>query len=103
MVARPPEELTIVRTTRGFQQDVELAMGSDPVRAIVELVTNSDDAYFNTPGVKRGKIRIEVERHRGSESVIRVLDKARGMSHQEMKDKLATEGRRASGFELGED
>ncbi len=100
-------ELTIQRTPRGFQQDVENAMGSDPIRAIVELVTNSDDAYSKIPGSRRGDIRIEVERrrkqHRKDETVVRVLDKALGMTPDEMVTKLTWEGGRTSAFEQGED
>jgi hypothetical protein len=78
-------------------------MGSNPIRAIVELVTNSDDAYVDTPGSRKGKIRIEVEYHRGAPTEIRVKDRAKGMTPQEMETKLAMEGGRSSGFEFGED
>jgi hypothetical protein len=78
-------------------------MGSDPIRAIVELVTNADDAYLSTPSTRRSKIRIEVERHRASETLILVLDKAKGMTPDEMVLKLTKEGARSSGFEVGED
>ena len=91
------------RKTRGFQQDVELAMGSDPVRAIVELVTNADDAYVATPRVRKGKIRIEVERHYKSEDILIIKDRAIGMSADELVEKLGEEGGRSSGFERGQD
>ena len=91
------------RKTRGFQQDVELAMGSDPVRAIVELVTNADDAYVDTPRVRKGKIRIEVERHYKSEDILIIKDRAIGMSADELVEKLGEEGGRSSGFERGQD
>jgi hypothetical protein len=46
------------RTERAFRQDAELAMGADPIRAIVELVTNSDDAYVKLRNGRKGSIRI---------------------------------------------
>jgi hypothetical protein len=104
MANREPKQLTIKRRPRGFQQDVELAMGSDPMRAIVALVTNADDAYFNAEGSGRRKIRIEVERRRkGAGTLIKVMDRARGMTPEEMEERLAEEGKRSSGFEAGED
>ena len=32
-------------TKRGFQMDAEDAMQGDVVRALIELITNADDAY----------------------------------------------------------
>jgi hypothetical protein len=91
------------RTSRGFQQDIELAMGSDPLRAIIELVTNADDAYADTPHTRRGKIRIQVSRHRYRAGTrIIVMDRAKSMTPDEVVHKLASEGVRASGFEAGE-
>ncbi len=99
------KQLTIERTVRGYRQDLENVMGSDPIRAIVELVTNSDDAYLDTPSSRRKKmkIRIEVERHRKGETIVWVKDRAKGMSPDEMELKLTKEGRRTSGFEEGAD
>lgn len=76
-------------------------MGSDPMNAIVELVTNSDDAYMGLQGSRREKIRIEVERHRQAPTRITVKDRAGGMSEQELEDRLGTAGERTSGFETG--
>ncbi len=76
-------------------------MGSDPINAIVELVTNSDDAYLAMNSGRREKIRIEVERHRRAPTTIVVRDRAGGMSEQELEQRLGTMGRRTSGFETG--
>jgi hypothetical protein len=74
-------------------------MRGDIVRGIIELVTNSDDAYGDTDG----KIRIEIHRHRGSPSTLIVKDRARGMRASEMKEKIGGLGGRTSGFESGQD
>lgn len=82
-------------TDRAMRQDAEQAMGNDPVRALVELITNSDDAY----GSENGKIAIELER--GSNWSFTVRDRASGMSQKEMESKLLQQGARTSGFEKG--
>jgi hypothetical protein len=74
-------------------------MRGDIVRGIIELVTNSDDAYGETDG----KIRIEIDRHRGTPSLLVVKDRARGMRASEMKEKIGGLGGRTSGFERGRD
>jgi len=35
---------------RAFEQDAGLAMGGDILRALVELITNADDAYGELDG-----------------------------------------------------
>ena len=88
-------------TARAQRQDAELAMGSDPMNAIIELVTNSDDAYLALDSPRRGKIKIEVERHRQEPTRITVSDRAGGMSYDELEERLGAVGRRTSGFETG--
>lgn len=88
-------------TARAQRQDAELAMGSDPMNAIIELVTNSDDAYSALDSPRRGKIKIEVERHRQEPTRITVRDRAGGMSYDELEERLGAVGRRTSGFETG--
>ena len=51
----------IVYTERAFEQDADLAMGNDIVRALVELITNADDAY----GSNEGGIEVVVTRSAG--------------------------------------
>jgi hypothetical protein len=81
------------------------AMGGRIERGLVELITNSDDSYRDLEELGAqvsGKIRIEVERKRGSSpSIVRVLDRAEGMSGKEMRSKLGIIGERTSGYEKG--
>jgi len=83
---------------RAFHQDATEAMGGDITRALIETITNSDDAY----GSKSGKIRIEVEHRRGPWKVIS-RDRATGMTASRMEDVIAHLGGRTSGFEAGAD
>lgn len=83
---------------RAFHQDATDAMGGDIVRALIETITNSDDAYGSRPG----KIRVEVEHRRGTWKVI-TRDRATGMSTSRMEDAIANLGARTSGFECGAD
>ena len=62
------------------------------VEALVELITNSDDAYRGLKDQK-GKIKIEVTRRRGGKSGdIIVKDRAGGMTIEEMKEKILKYG-----------
>jgi hypothetical protein len=83
---------------RGFHQDASQAMKGDIVRALIETITNSDDAYADTTG----KIRLEVEHRHGPWSVI-TRDRAKGMTATRMKEAIEGLGGRMSGFEVGED
>lgn len=76
-------------------------MGSDPMNAIIELVTNADDAYMALGSPRRSKIKIAVERHRKKPTRITVSDRAGGMTQDELVDRLGAVGRRTSGFEEG--
>jgi hypothetical protein len=89
--------LLLEGTARASRQDAELAMGNDPIRALVELITNSDDAY----GEREGKIVVELQRGSSEWSVI-VRDRASGMTQQDMTNKLLRVAGRTSGFEQGE-
>ena len=47
-----PRSGVIQYTGRAFEQDADQAMGGDIVKALVELITNADDAYGpNTGGM----------------------------------------------------
>lgn len=76
-------------------------MGSDPMNAIIELVTNADDAYMALGSPRRSKIKIAVERHRKKPTRITVSDRAGGMTQEELVERLGAVGRRTSGFEEG--
>jgi hypothetical protein len=72
-------------------------MRGDIIRALIETITNSDDAY----GDRNGKIRIEVEHRHGPKRVI-TRDRAKGMTSARMKAAMTRLGGRTSGFEAGE-
>ena len=55
--------------------------------ALVELITNSDDAYRKLEDPK-GKIIIEVSRRRKNSSTILAKDRAGGMTLSELKEKM---------------
>jgi hypothetical protein len=91
----------VERTARAFRQDAWAAMRGDIVRALVEYVTNADDAYARKK--MKGRILVEVEHKRGDEPwEARVRDRASGMTLAEMKERIGKQGVRASGFEAGE-
>ena len=85
-------------------QQADQAIKRDVVRALVELVTNSDDSYRRLE--KRGQTldgRIIVElRRRRTESVIRVIDFAAGMDSQALDRALGIYAEDTSGFTSGE-
>ena len=84
-------------TDRAMRQDAENAMGNDPLRALVELITNCDDAYRT----KTGRVAIELDRG-ATEWSFKVRDRACGMNRADMESKLLRQGGRTSGFEEGE-
>jgi hypothetical protein len=82
---------------RAFHQDATEAMRGDIIRALIEAMTNSDDAY----GDESGKIRIEIEHCRGPWKVI-IRDRAKGMRAARMEEAICELGARTSGFEEGD-
>jgi len=86
----------VIYSERAFHQDASEAMRGDVVRGLIELITNSDDAY----GENKGKIRIEIERRHGPWKII-VRDRAKGMRSSFMEEALIKLGGRTSGFESG--
>lgn len=100
-----PKEFDLKTTLRYRRQNMTKAMRGRIERGLVELITNSDDSYrdLEDNGIQTtGKIRIEIERKRiGQFSIIRVRDRAAGMSDEEMYRKIGVMGDRTSGFEKG--
>lgn len=92
-----PESGRVTYGDRAFHQDATQAMRGDVIRALIETITNSDDAYRDNDG----KIRIEIEHRRGPWKVI-TRDRAKGMSASRMKEAIKGLGGRTSGFEAGE-
>ncbi len=79
----------LVYTTRGFLQDAQDAMRGDVLRALIELITNADDAYNG----KGGAIHIDV---RSAEApfdwIISIHDKAGGLSADGLKKAFSNLG-----------
>ena len=76
-------------TERAFHQDAVEAMRGNIIRGIIELVTNSDDAYVDVAnGPTQKKIIIEVEHKRGKSWKVVVRDRATGMSANDLEEKL---------------
>jgi len=91
-------DIQIEYTGRAMGEDAQAAMRGDIERGLVELITNADDEYVRGMFPK-GKITVEVEHRRGRSWTLRVLDRATGMSAEDMANKLARLGARTSGFE----
>jgi hypothetical protein len=74
-------------------------MRGDIVRALIELITNADDAY----GDADGDIRVEIVRSHGGTGTIfvTVRDHARGLDADGLVSCFSTLGARSSGFEEG--
>lgn len=93
---------SLTLTERSFRDDIERAMRSDIVRAIVELVTNSDDSYTRLGA--SGEITIDVQSRRGeSYPSLTIADQAEGMTLEEMQARLGFIGAQTSGFDQGTD
>jgi hypothetical protein len=75
---------------RAFLQDAVQAIRGSVVRALIELVTNSDDAY----GKDDGPIRISVAQSEDPDHPVelRVADSARGLRGAELRERLAKLG-----------
>lgn len=83
------DEGKLVYTTRGFVQDAQDAMRGDILRALIELITNADDAYNG----KGGEIFITVgEADDPFEWVISIHDKAGGLSADGLKKAFSNLG-----------
>jgi hypothetical protein len=85
------------RTARAFMLDASEAMRGDITRAIVEYVTNADDAY--TRKGAKGRIVVEVEHRRSTEPwKVTIRDRATGMSLLEMRERIGRQGGRTADF-----
>jgi hypothetical protein len=84
-------------------QQADQAIRKDVIRALVELITNSNDSYqrMKDAGVTTtGAIVIELER-KHSNSVLRVRDNAEGMTADDLDKKVGRYGEATSGFKEG--
>jgi hypothetical protein len=83
------DEGQLVYTTRGFLQDAQDAMRGDVLRALIELITNADDAYNG----KGGEIFISLrEAETPFEWVVSIHDKAGGLSAEGLKKAFSNLG-----------
>lgn len=99
MVAPQRKHGRITVEDRAWQQDAALAMGSDPIAAVIELVTNSDDSYQRLGNIKNGRILIDItRRRRPNPTTLIVSDRAEGMTYTELEERLGGAGRETSGF-----
>jgi hypothetical protein len=79
----------LVYTTRGFLQDAQDAMRGDVLRALIELITNADDAYNG----KGGEIHLDVRPAEAPfEWIISIHDKAGGLTADGLKKAFSNLG-----------
>lgn len=90
----------IEQVERGFRQSTEGAMSNDILLGLIELITNSDDAY----GDQSGSILVRFPKPDADGSwEVQVSDKAGGIEFNRVEDKLLKQGGRTSGYEKGEE
>ena len=86
------------------RQQADQAIKRDVIRALVELITNSDDSYRRLESRGKevdGRIMIEVLRKR-QQSVFRVTDYAEGMDGNALDQALGVYAEDTSGFTEGQ-
>jgi hypothetical protein len=82
----------ITYTERAFEQDADLAMSSDVMRALVELVTNADDAF----GANPGDVLVEIVRNKDEPTRLIVRDTAKGLTPDQLKSCFSVLGEKQS-------
>ena len=90
---------------RAFQQDAQLAMSGDPLKALIELITNADDAYerkTQTSEIEQGTITIIYSKTKNDGAFLSVIDQALGLDHEGMKKCFSVLGGEQSGFKEGQ-
>ena len=84
-------------------QQADQAIRKDVIRALVELITNSNDSYQRMEDagtLNEGRIIIELQR-KHADSILRVCDNAEGMTPDDMDAKVGKYGEATSGFKEG--
>jgi Histidine kinase-, DNA gyrase B-, and HSP90-like ATPase len=95
-----PTEGVVEYTGRAAGQDIHEFLQGDVTRALVELITNSDDAYRRNH--RSGSIVIKVEHvRRAAHNRVIVQDQAGGMTRTEIHERLLRAGAEASGHAEG--
>lgn len=75
---------------RAFEQDAAEAIRGDVIRALIELITNADDAYEGAPG--QIAVSIIPQRDADFPHLIKVQDQARGLTADGMIENFAVLG-----------
>jgi hypothetical protein len=90
-------------TKDAFEQDSGQAMKNDVVRGLIELITNSDDAYARLG--KTGRIEITIRRWSEKDKPIEisVRDAATGLTPDKMVECFGVMGGDQSGFAQGQE
>ena len=93
------KDIKVKYSSRAYAQDSAQAMGGDVIRALIELVTNCDDAY----GDSAGTIKIVVKRSNTKNATVEisVSDSAKGLSPEENERSFTELGAETSGFANG--
>jgi hypothetical protein len=88
---------------RHIARGIRAAMQGNAIRALVELITNSDDSYkrLDDQGHEVDGIIEVCYRKEGFRCAFAVRDFAEGMSHEEMKSRLISYGAATSGLMSG--
>jgi len=91
----------VIYTPNAFAQDGELAIQRDVLTALLELITNADDAYAGSPG----KILINVSKPDPVTGVVNVsvADHAKGLTHDLLLEKFTVLGGDNKQFQEGDD
>jgi hypothetical protein len=93
---------------RAFQQDAQLAMSGDPLKALIELITNADDAYErnetvgSNADVEKYPITITHSRTKADGAFLAVTDHAVGLDREGLKKCFSVLGGEQSGFKEGQ-
>jgi len=93
---------TYILTTAGRQylRQFDTAIRKKPVRALAELITNSDDSYRRLEAEGNdvtGRILVELDRRRDKRTIA-VIDDGEGLTDEEMGFKFAEYGASTSGM-----
>jgi hypothetical protein len=88
-------------TDRAIIQLASSVVRGDPIKSLVELITNSDDSYRRMGASKEtsfGRVNISFDKRKNT---MTVLDFAEGMDVQTMDESVGTYGSEMSGFAKG--
>ncbi|HXZ98440.1 MAG TPA: hypothetical protein VED24_03645 [Candidatus Acidoferrum sp.] len=88
-------------TDRAIIQLASSVVRGDPIKSLVELITNSDDSYRRMGASKEtsfGRLSVSLDK---SKNTMTVLDFAEGMDAQTMDESVGTYGSETSGFANG--